>query len=394
MPVKNFLSLEALRAWMAWWVVVGHAVGLAGLPSWIPAPIVKLLSGGGIAVNVFIIVSGFVITHLLLAKKEAYSTYLARRWFRIFPIYLFCIVLSIFLSDWYSVVFIEPSWNNLREMRIERIAETESNWHAHLFAHLSMLHGVIPDSALKYSVSSILAPAWSISLEWQFYILAPLLFWIATRNTNWGGILVFLLLCGWVISEKFLSSEYQYPAMLFLSIQFFLVGIFSRLLLEKLPPIKISPLAMYLAPLPVFTYFKNIELTIWWLFYIFCLIECSILKGRINAGRKGIGYWFMQCVAINPTLRYLGRISYSTYLAHIPTFVIVCYLYGGGLAISSQPQMQEAVILAMLACIPISALLYHAIELPFIKIGGAIANYMRVNNPPKNRVGAKNEIRA
>src|SRR5690606_21046789 len=135
-----------------------------------------------------------------------------------------------------------------------RMAEVESNWYTHLFAHLSMLHGVIPDSVLKYSVSSILAPAWSISLEWQFYILAPLLFWIATRSVSWAGLLVFFLLCGWLVSERFFSSQYQYPAMLFLSVHFFLVGILSRFLLEKLPPMNISPLAMYLAPLPVFIY--------------------------------------------------------------------------------------------------------------------------------------------
>ena len=54
-----------------------------------------------------------------------------------------------------------------------------------------MLHGAIssnllPDSPLRFNL-----PAWSISLEWQFYLIAPAVIMIARRH---GAIIWFALL--------------------------------------------------------------------------------------------------------------------------------------------------------------------------------------------------------
>lgn len=53
---------------------------------------------GGVAVFVFIILSGFVITHLLFTKRERYLSYLVRRAFRLFPAYLVCLAISLALA--------------------------------------------------------------------------------------------------------------------------------------------------------------------------------------------------------------------------------------------------------------------------------------------------------
>ena len=74
---------------MAWWVVAGHALRLTGTAQWLPAPVAKVVMKTDIAVNVFIIVSGFVITHLLMNARESYSQYIWRRFLRIAPIYIF-----------------------------------------------------------------------------------------------------------------------------------------------------------------------------------------------------------------------------------------------------------------------------------------------------------------
>lgn len=69
---------------MAYWVVVGHGLHLAGRSHKSEAPlflsyILKIMTRGSTAVNVFIIVSGFVIVHLLISKREAYIPYIKRR---------------------------------------------------------------------------------------------------------------------------------------------------------------------------------------------------------------------------------------------------------------------------------------------------------------------------
>ena len=78
--VERFAPIEGLRAWLAWGVFFGHIVLFAGLSRLgIPRGAGEVASD---CVQVFIIVSGFVITHLLLAQQESYASYIARRFFR------------------------------------------------------------------------------------------------------------------------------------------------------------------------------------------------------------------------------------------------------------------------------------------------------------------------
>ena len=53
----------------------------------------------------------------------------------------------------------------------------------HLLAHILLLQGVLPQGLLPYAYVTLLGPAWSLSTEWQFYLLIGL---IAPRTA--GGI--------------------------------------------------------------------------------------------------------------------------------------------------------------------------------------------------------------
>src|SRR5882757_3598927 len=80
-------ELEGLRAWLAWWVVIGHSLVEAGWSdSYLPT-VAKILLGQVLAVKLFIILSGFVITLLLDRQKQGYRDFITTRAFRIFPLY-------------------------------------------------------------------------------------------------------------------------------------------------------------------------------------------------------------------------------------------------------------------------------------------------------------------
>lgn len=61
--MKRFQQIEGLRGYLALWVLVGHLIGYSGIAL---SPKFYLFAGATKAVDVFIILSGFVITHMML----------------------------------------------------------------------------------------------------------------------------------------------------------------------------------------------------------------------------------------------------------------------------------------------------------------------------------------
>ena len=63
-------ELTSLRGILAWWVVFSHLLTYTGFPPESTNGLVRLVGKGSIAVDVFIILSGFVIFNLLDGRKE------------------------------------------------------------------------------------------------------------------------------------------------------------------------------------------------------------------------------------------------------------------------------------------------------------------------------------
>ncbi|MDG1825107.1 MAG: acyltransferase family protein [Henriciella sp.] len=105
--MQRFTILEGWRALLAWWVVLSHTLALSGfsrgdivqnvknsevtgfdIGGWFMHlwyEIILLARSGKIPVYVFVMMSGFVIVHLLLMKKEPYNIYIMRRFLRLWP---------------------------------------------------------------------------------------------------------------------------------------------------------------------------------------------------------------------------------------------------------------------------------------------------------------------
>lgn len=379
--MKHFIALESLRAYMAWWVVIGHALHLLGLaPSSYPEGFVNLclraLTRGSTAVYVFVILSGFVIAHLLLARREAYVPYLFRRWMRLFPVFFVCILLALLVKPLYLEIYTGFTFAHGSEMREARaIAESSEFW-SHALLHMSMLHGVVPHEVLPYASSTFLAPGWSLSLEWQFYLLAPLIIYFATRSLLCAFSLAFCLLAIRVVVEENSIFTWQYPSLLFLSIQYFLIGIASRIIIE----VNLSRgrrigwvLIMIVSALSA----DWLAVLIWMVAYVVVLGEAGYLTmGPRTASLATI-------VFHSRMISELGKWSYSTYLIHIPVFSVV--VGGVSYLVVRELVYGELIFLTLLAVlltIPISYYSYIVIERPFSKIGSRVASYLSSRKLP------------
>lgn len=342
-------AFTGLRGVMAWWVVLGH-IGLTvgpPEPGWVLV-IWRFLAGNTLAVDVFIILSGFVIARLIDLRREPYGRYILRRACRLFPLYLTVLILSACLLPMILSAVTEtplPSPRNADRAAQARIALADL-W-PHMAVHLPLMQGVVPQHLLPQAAYTIVGQAWSVSLEWQFYLIAPLCL-LATRDlrrlAGLGAVLIALgLLSG--LGPAFIGQSWP----------LFAVGIGTYLWARDAngkTAVGLSALALitlaYRGPM------AGVPLTIWGLTCVSALGD-----DRLTWLRRGLS---------SRWLCWLGDRSYSTYLVHmLPLYLLMFGMNRLGLGAAAQGPVLwvGTVVLSVLA----SMLCYRFIEQPGIALG-------------------------
>jgi len=119
-----------------------------------------------LAVNAFVVLSGFVLMMSIRRRQENYWPFLHRRLAKLLGAYLACFFLALVIRP---LIVGKHSFEAAREL-----SETQYYW-AHIGAHLSLLYGLVPNGWLPNGNDAFLPPAWFTSLMVQFYLVAPLL---------------------------------------------------------------------------------------------------------------------------------------------------------------------------------------------------------------------------
>jgi peptidoglycan/LPS O-acetylase OafA/YrhL len=147
---KQLGALTSVRALFALMVLYHHFVGYhrLSMPDW-------AADVGNIAVSWFFILSGFILAYNFPVLRGAEETfkYVVSRFWRLFPVHALMVLTSV-------VLFSASGLGLIRA------------YPAALLASLTLTHGwpAIPAASQVFNV-----PAWSISVEWFFYLLFPLL---------------------------------------------------------------------------------------------------------------------------------------------------------------------------------------------------------------------------
>jgi peptidoglycan/LPS O-acetylase OafA/YrhL len=357
--MKHIKEFDGLRGLLALWVFASHVIELGPYPG-LAGPLRP-----NIAVDIFIILSGFVIFHLL-HNGEDYRTFITRRWFRLFPVFALCFLLA--LALFVSLRIYDDTAFALHPDR---------KLLPHVFAHLTMLHGAVPEQWLPDTARAILPPAWSISVEWQFYLIAPLLFAFAMRP-NWKVTCVFLALLGVrVLCEVGRQRAavhglahgftFNMQAFLPLKLEYFAVGAGSyaiwRWLAERNRPFHLPRLAYALLIPVVLLLAKKSPAMALWLGGMMALVNVHFGPGGGWVGA------FSRLLNASP-VQWLGQTSYCVYLLHVPALVLVRQVIVLTMPGLSAPALQAGLVLGGLAATLSGAWLLHtAVEQPMIRLG-------------------------
>lgn len=179
-------ALDGLRALAVLAVLFYHADVL-----WLP--------GGFLGVEVFFVVSGFLITSLLLAEYRAKNSvnllqFWQRRARRLLPA-LFFLLIAVSV---YALLFLPDEVAALRADVVAAFAYV-TNWYL-VFAEQSYFQEMGRPSLLRH--------LWSLAVEEQFYLLWPLIFvFLLTRLKSRAAML--LLMLGATASALLMGALYQ-----------------------------------------------------------------------------------------------------------------------------------------------------------------------------------------
>jgi peptidoglycan/LPS O-acetylase OafA/YrhL len=367
--LKKFVSIEGLRGWLAWFVVLSHITLASSIYG---KGLGQILDAAGKdSVMVFVIISGFVITHLLIEKHESYGVYIFRRFMRIFPLFAVTSLVGYFTTPLLVEASARLPWGDAPwfVQHSEAVHSQATFFWPNLIAHLTMLHGAISENALPRSSIVYNSAAWSLSLEWQFYLVAPLAVIAASRtSTVIVAISLVTVLC--IASELGAFGQFELPSLLFASGPFFAVGIASRIAYPKLAGSLRNPaivVVLLIAQIPLA--WDAAPLLIWAAVYATLITDRRELHAIDEAAMNVVSLVLESRVPL-----FMGTRSYSIYLCHMPVISVVLYaLTWFFIDLSKTEAFLLLVIIVVPFTLAFASILYLSVERPGVMLGDVIS---------------------
>lgn len=317
-------------------------------------------SGGFVGVDVFFVISGFLITNIIIGGLEdgsfSFKQFYVRRIARIVPALLATVVFTLFMA----MILLSP----------KALVHSAQQGLSALFSVSNIFFWMEINYWAPKAQNFLLLHTWSLGVEEQFYLVYPMLLFGFYRLFAMRGMLLFLLVlfgCGIIASNIALRSHA--PTAFYLTpfrfYEFALGGIGSLLsgnfLRDRWPDFvasvgSLSGLALIFYSALSFNFFTPFPGTN-------ALVPTVGALLVVLSGSSTAATWLLA----NPIMSWVGKASYSLYLVHWP--IIVMYRYCFGPSLSPADQVILFVLTLMLA-----AILNSTVELRFRMPSGAQAS--------------------
>jgi len=336
-------QLAGLRGICAWWVVIFHSLTLMG--DSLPRPVIHFLLHGYLAVDLFFLLSGFVIFlgyHQSLSGGFPHSIgrFYWHRFTRIYPLHF--VMLGGYLALFIAFYLFSSSGT----------APGSYTWST-FFQSMFLVHMWV-GSDLTWNV-----PSWSISSEWFVYLFFPLMAYGLRKIRGGIGLHVatllavaFLLHLIYAINNVHsLGAEIPRMALIRTMLEF-LMGVMVGSLYVNHRGFLERYRGGFLACL----------LVLGILYIASSLPDHAIIPtafALLIAYLSTTASWATRLLS-TPALVYLGEISYSTYMVHYLVYDLLKALFVSDLHHVNQLYVWLSFVVVFL----LSVLLHHVVDMP------------------------------
>lgn len=335
---------------------------------------------GWVGVQLFFVLSGFLITNILLGMKEKFSAgdyfkkFYGRRFLRIFPLYYFYLMLmflvtTVLLSYGYRINYMKL-------------------FQGQIPYGLAYIYNFFNASSAYTGESRLIGHLWSLSVEEQFYIFWPLILFLAPKKNlkrlllaavmigplfrlgitalfHFGldsmfysnmGVVIYVLpfsqIDAFVLGA--MITQFEFPKA---RLQFFLLLAFLPIVGLATQYYSTGSLDMYSALGFLFPLSKDLK-QVWGYFYLnylFALLIYLVVKEKM----------FLRLFETK-VMRYLGKISYGLYVYHYAVIWFVMRIRDLGI---QEPLAKPLTfIISAILVYGIASLSYKYIEKPILDL--------------------------
>lgn len=312
----------------------------------------KVLASGFLGVDIFFVISGYVITSSLSTKRhqrfvDFWLSFCERRIRRLLPALIsFVVIASVF------VCFVDPEPNTSLQTGVRSLFG---------LSNISLFRSSV-DYFAQSTKLNFFTHTWSLGVEEQFYLLFPFLFWFTGFGTykDSGRKRFFILtaILAFVSLASFMLLYRHHPAAAYFlmpsrfwemaagSLAFIAIGKHSRK--SRSSAERISSLALFFGL--VLALFLPLDLAPFATLVVVALTVCLIAV--LRPGLSTFSFLTL------PVISYIGAISYSLYLWHWGVLSLSHWTIG--ISWWSWP-IQVSLIFGL------AILSYHWVETPFRK---------------------------
>jgi len=350
---KRYSELDSMRGLAALTVFFSHFV----MGNVITGPVcvalrmspAHIIWDGSSAVIFFFVLSGFVLALPYINNRERYLELLSfyfKRTLRIFPAFIFAILFSVALKEWLYDPHINiqnySGWLN-------------SFWKWNINENIIQLRNTLIMIGPGYNTDLFNPVIWSLTVEMNISFLIPFLILSIKKNDFVFNILFILVL-------------------IYLGIHIWIVVFYVGIMLARYSSLlgsyiaRASSLLMtlsFIAAIVLYTCRSTFRIVDWEIYptYITTLGSCLfIILALYNDGFSR----FLK----NKVCTFLGKVSYSFYLVHLPILITVASLF----PYRNDYSLIPVFFISLSSALAISFLMYKYIETPFQKLSHNIVS--------------------